>query len=216
MHKKLYMQFAASCTFLIFAFLSYVVKFYPEWLEPFDDTITTAVRSLSPNWDGFFLWITQFGNSVSIALLFLAVFLVLIRGKKYIDALWLASNVVIIAIIVNPLLKLFFSRERPLLEHLVVETSFSFPSGHATASMVFYGSLLLLVPLFIQSKVWRLSLQGLLSIFILLIGISRIYLGVHFPSDILAGYCESLTWLLFTYPMYRKQRLIRVLQKKQL
>ncbi|GMG61970.1 hypothetical protein TEHAB4_17160 [Tetragenococcus halophilus] len=55
MHKKLYMQFAASCTFLIFAFLSYVVKFYPEWLEPFDDTITTAVRSLSPNWDGFFL-----------------------------------------------------------------------------------------------------------------------------------------------------------------
>ncbi|MDN6347182.1 MAG: phosphatase PAP2 family protein [Tetragenococcus koreensis] len=216
MNKKLYMQFAGSCTFLIFAFLSYVVKFYPAWLQPFDNIITSVVRSLYPNCDGFFLWITQFGNVASIAILFLAMLFVLVYGKKYVDALWLSMGVITIAVVINPLLKLFFTRERPLLEHLVVETSFSFPSGHATASMVFYGSLILLVPLFIQSKAWCISLQTCLAIFILLIGISRIYLGVHFPTDILGGYCEGLTWLLFTYPIYRKQRLIKVLQKKQL
>lgn len=210
------MQFAGSCTFVIFAFLSYVIKFYPDWLKTFDDTITSAVRALYPNWNGFFLWVTQFGNTISIAILFLTVLFVLIYGKKYIDAIWLSMGVIIIAVIANPLLKLFFTRERPLLQHLVVETSYSFPSGHATASMIFYGSLILLVPLFVQTKAWCISLQGLLALFILFIGISRIYLGVHFPSDILGGYCESLTWLLFTYPLYRKQRLIWVLQKKQL
>lgn len=215
MNKKLYMQFAGSCTFVIFAFLSYVIKFYPSWLKAFDNVITSAVRSVYPSWNRFFLWITQFGNTVSIALLFSAILFVLVYGKKYIDAIWLSKGVITIAVVVNPLLKLFFARERPLLNHLVVETSYSFPSGHATASMVFYGSLILLIPLFIQTKIWRISLQWLLIFFILFIGISRIYLGVHFPSDILAGYCESLTWLLFTYPIYRKQRLIRVLQKKQ-
>ncbi|AYW47590.1 phospholipid phosphatase [Tetragenococcus osmophilus] len=213
MNRKLYMYFAGSCTFALFAFLSYVVKFYPDWLQPFDNTLTTIVRNLHPHWNGFFLWITQFGGSTTIIILFLVLFLVLIYGKKYVDAIWLSLGVAVVAGGINPLLKLFFTRKRPLLEHLVTETSYSFPSGHATASMVFYGSLIFLVPLFIQTKFWRIGLQTCLAIFILFIGISRIYLGVHFPTDILGGYCESLTWLLFTYPIYRKYRQLRVLQK---
>lgn len=216
MNKKRYMHFAGGCTFLIFAFLSYVVKFYPNWLQPFDNALTSIIRNLHPQWTGFFSWITQFGDSTNIIILFLIIFFVLVYRKKYVDAIWLSLGLAIIAGVISPLLKLFFARERPLLEHLVTETSYSFPSGHATASMVFYGSLIFLVPLFIQTKFWRVGLQICLAIFILLIGISRIYLGVHFPTDILAGYCESLTWLLFTYPIYRKQRELRFLQKKRL
>ncbi|MDN6640254.1 MAG: phosphatase PAP2 family protein [Tetragenococcus sp.] len=215
MNKKLYMPFTASCTFLIFAFLSYVVKFYPEWLTTFDDAITSVIRSLHPNWNGFFLWITQFGSATNIIILLLAMLFVLLYRKKYVDAIWLSMSVAVVAGVITPLLKLFFARQRPTLEHLVVETSYSFPSGHATATMIFYGALIFLVPLFTQTKIWQISLQTFLAIFILLIGISRIYLGVHFPTDILAGYCESLTWLLFTYPIYRKQRLLWGLQKKQ-
>lgn len=216
MSRKLYTQFAGSCTLMIFAFLSYVVKFYPSWLNAFDGTITTAVRFLYPHWSPFFLWVTRFGNTASVILVALTVVFILIRGKKYTDAIWLTTNIVSIGAIINPLIKRMIQRQRPTITHLVVEKSYSFPSGHAAASMVLYGSLLLLIPIFIKSPAVRISLQLLLGALILIIGISRIYLGVHFPSDILGGYCESLSWLLMTYPYYRKQRLIWIMQKKQL
>ncbi len=208
------MQLAGSITFMTFAFLSYIVKFYPHWLEPFDNTLTSIIRALHPQWNRFFLWITPLGGTTSIVILLFAMLLLLFYQKKYEAAVWLSLSVATVAGVLNPLLKLFFTRERPLLEHLVSETSYSFPSGHATASMVFYGGLFLLSSLFIQSKSWRICLQTSLAILILFIGISRIYLGVHFPSDILAGYCESLTWLLLTYPIYLKQQ-HRILQKRK-
>ncbi|HLQ40099.1 MAG TPA: phosphatase PAP2 family protein [Tetragenococcus sp.] len=216
MQKKLYMQFAASCTLVVLAFLTYVVKFYPSWLYSFDTTITTRIRNLYPTWTSFFLWITKFGNTVSIVIITSAIVFLLFQGKKYVDAIWLTINVVCIGTIINPLLKLLIQRQRPTLTHLVIESSYSFPSGHAAASLILYGSLLLLTPLFIQSKTLKICLQLLLVFLILIIGISRIYLGVHFPTDIIAGYCVSTAWLLFSYPYFRKQRLIWIMQKKQL
>ncbi|MHC5268521.1 phosphatase PAP2 family protein [Enterococcus sp. LJL98] len=215
MKQKLYYQFAGSCSLLVFAFLGYVVKFYPQWFHRFDTFFTTPLYQARPNFQSFFLWITQFANPLPIILLFLAISMVLLYGKQYAEVLWLSSGMVLIAGLFNPLFKLFFARPRPDLTHLVTEHSHSFPSGHAASSMVFYGALILLLPNLLHKQPIRLFLQGLLVLIILAIGCSRIYLGVHYPTDILGGYTLSLGWLLLTYPIYEKQRFIWRFKNKQ-
>lgn len=91
-------------------------------------------------------------------------------------------------------LKHIFYRARPLVEALYLETGSSFPSGHTTAAMALYG--------FILYTVWKHEKHPLsnpfiifLSILIVLIGMSRLYLGVHYLSDVLAGYLLGLIWL---------------------
>lgn len=215
MKNTLYFRFAGSCFLLIVMFLGYTVKFYPEWLITFDDTITAFVRKLYPAMNTYFLWVTKFANPITIALLFLAVLFIMWRGKSYAEALWLSCGVIGISGILNPLLKLIFTRNRPTLEHMVTEHSYSFPSGHSNASMVLYGTLLLVVPLFLHKKIGQKAIQLLLAVLILSIGISRIYLGVHFPSDVLGGYCVGLAWLCFSYPYYLKKRFVWRFTNKQ-
>lgn len=215
MKNKLYLHLAASFALLLVAFLGYVVKFYPDWLRPFDNLVTNAIRSIYPTANAFFLWVTRFGNAVTIIILLLVFLALFIRGKKYAEAIWLTSNIVIISGIANPLLKLFFDRERPALEHLVHESSNSFPSGHAVTSIMLYGTLIALLPLLLQNKKLTYLLQALLGILILAIGISRIYLGVHFPSDIIGGYALGLAWLFFSYPYFSEKRFVWRFQQKQ-
>lgn len=215
MKNKLYYQFAGSCSLLLFAFLSYVVKFYPSWFQSFDSFFATLLYEMRPHLNGFFLWITQFANPVPLTILVVAVLVVLLYGKQYTEAIWLSMGVIGISGILNPLFKLFFMRERPALEHLVSEHSLSFPSGHAAASMVFYGSLILLVPIFIEAKALRWLAQAILVFLVLAIGFSRVYLGVHFPTDIIGGYTLSLSWLLLTFPIYQEQRFIWRFKNKQ-
>ncbi len=214
--NKLYYQFSGSCFLLLFAFLGYTAKFYPQWLKPFDVWVIERVATLRPHFNGFFLWITQFANPLTVVILALAILFVLLYGKQYAEALWFSLGVIGIAGLLNPILKTFFNRTRPdLLPHLVTEHSLSFPSGHATASMILYGSLFLLLPVFVRSKGLRYALQTFLVLIIFTIGFSRIYLGVHFPTDIIGGFSLSLSWLLLTFPIYQEKRFVWRFQSKQ-
>ncbi|MGI6156812.1 MAG: PAP2 family protein, partial [Enterococcus lemanii] len=133
--NKLYYQFAGSCFLLFFTFLGYTVKFYPQWLKPFDTWVIEQIGSLRPQLTSFFLWITQFANPLTVVLLGLALLFVLLYGKQYAEVIWLSGGGIGIAGVLNPLLKLFFNRTRPsTLAPLITEHSLSFPSGHATAS----------------------------------------------------------------------------------
>ena len=101
--------------------------------------------------------------------------------------------------IINKILKAIFVRPRPNVLRLIKQGGYSFPSGHAMASMTFYGFLIYLIIKSNINKNIKILLTSLLTILILLIGISRIYLGVHYASDILAGYLVSIIYLiLFT------------------
>lgn len=213
--KKLYYQFAGSCFLVIFMFLGYVVRFYPSWIAGFDQSLTQLIRTFYPDLNTFFIWYTKFANPLTIVILTVAFGLLLFQGKYYAETLWLAINTALLAGLGNAAIKLLFMRARPTLDHLVTENSYSFPSGHATGSVLLYGTLLLLLPQFIKNRTIRLSLQLFLGIGIFLIGISRVYLGVHYPSDVLAGFCFGLAWLLMGYPIYLERRFVWRFKNKQ-
>ena len=101
----------------------------------------------------------------------------------------------------NQILKRIIRRARPNHLRLVKEKGFSFPSGHSMVSIALYGILIYIVNKNIKNKPLRITLTIILSILILLIGLSRIYVGVHYPSDVLSGYILAtiITILVIDY-----------------
>lgn len=215
MKNKLYYQFAGSCFLLVFMFLTYVVRFYPGWLKGYDQTLTRLVRGPYPAWNDFYLTITKIGNPLSVVSITIVVFLLLLLTKRYTEAMWFGLGTVGVAGIGNTAIKMLVQRERPSLKHLVEEFTYSFPSGHSTGSMILFGSLILLIGLLVKNQLLRWGLQIFLGLLIFTIGISRIYLGVHYPSDITAGFCLGLSWLLLSYPYFAEKRFIWRFQGKQ-
>jgi undecaprenyl-diphosphatase len=145
-------------------------------------------------------FITNFGGAIFLSIATIAL-LVLIKNKKI--GLSIFSNIVIITIL-NQLLKRILRRPRPTEFRIVEETGYSFPSGHSMVSMAFYGYLIYLIYRYIKNKYIKWSLIVLLSILICLIGISRIYLGVHYTSDVLGGFLLSISYLVVYISLIKK------------
>ena len=105
------------------------------------------------------------------------------------------SNLVIITAL-NQLLKNILQRPRPTEYRIIEETGYSFPSGHSMISMAFYGYIIYLIYKYVKNKYIKWFSIVLLSILICSIGISRIYLGVHYTSDVLGGFLISVSYLV--------------------
>ena len=137
-------------------------------------------------------FITNFGGAIFLSIATVMLFL-FIKNKKI--GLSIISNIVIITVL-NQLLKRILQRPRPTEFRIVEETGYSFPSGHSMVSMAFYGYLIYLIYRYIKNKYVKRTLITILSILICLIGISRIYLGVHYTSDVLGGFLLSISYLV--------------------
>lgn len=136
--------------------------------------------------------ITQFGSAIWLITITILCML-FIKEKKY--KVTIPINLIVIAVL-NSILKNIFVRPRPNELRIIDELGFSFPSGHSMASMAFYGYLIYIIYKNMKNKTLRNFLCIFLSILVLLIGISRIYLGVHYASDVIAGICFSITYLI--------------------
>jgi len=136
--------------------------------------------------------ITRLGGATVLITLTI-VFLVLIKNKKI--GISIVTNLGIITLL-NVLLKNIVQRPRPTEFRMIQETGYSFPSGHSMVSMAFYGYLIYLIYHEIKNKKLKWTLIVLLSILIVTIGTSRIYLGVHYTSDVLAGFAISVSYLV--------------------
>ena len=145
-------------------------------------------------------FITNFGGALFLSIATVMLFL-LIKNKKI--GLSIISNIVIITIL-NQLLKRILQRPRPTEFRIVEETGYSFPSGHSMVSMAFYGYLIYLIYRYIKNKYVKWTLITILSILICLIGISRIYLGVHYTSDVLGGFLLSISYLFIYISSIKK------------
>lgn len=153
-----------------------------------DNFIYNAVRSLESSlFDTYFKFITKFGN-VSGIIIVVAGILIVLRNK---DGFMLCVMTGISALS-NTIIKHIIRRKRPSVLRLIKQGGYSFPSGHAMISIAVYGFLIYVVSKYIKNKVLKYFLICLLSFIIVSIGVSRIYVGVHYGTDILAGYCLSL------------------------
>ena len=137
-------------------------------------------------------FITNFGGAISFIILTIVLFLV-IKNKKI--GLSIFLNLVIV-IVLNQLLKIILQRPRPTDFRIIEETGYSFPSGHSMVSMAFYGYLIYLIYKYVKNKYVKWISIVLLGILICSIGISRIYLGVHYTSDVLGGFLISVSYLV--------------------
>lgn len=110
--------------------------------------------------------------------------------------------------LVNYVMKLSFQRVRPPNPLIAPLHNFSFPSGHATSAFIFYGLLAYLLWKTNLPKTLKITCGIVLILFSLVIGFSRIYLRLHYPSDVLAGFCIGFAWLLLTIYIFEhlKQR----------
>lgn len=160
-----------------------------------DTQILTWIHSgASPALDAIFFFITSSGNVESILpITFLLVCFYLYK-KQRINALIVAFGVGGAAA-ANFILKLLFHRDRPTFWHsIITETGYSFPSGHAMIS----SALILCVVAILWKTRWRYLSVVLGAVVVLLIGYSRLYLGVHYPTDIVAGWSVSAAWVATT------------------
>lgn len=137
-------------------------------------------------------FITNFGGAIFLIVLTI-ILLISIKNKKI--GLSIFSNLAIITIL-NQLLKRILQRSRPTEYRIIEETGYSFPSGHSMISMAFYGYLIYLIYKYVENKYVKWILISLLSVLICLIGVSRIYLGVHYTSDVLGGFLISISYLV--------------------
>lgn len=136
--------------------------------------------------------ITQFGSALLLIIL-TVVLAIIIKDKKISFSIFL--NLILVGLI-NQILKHIVQRPRPTEYRIIDEKGYSFPSGHSMASVAFYGFLVYLIYKKVKKPKLKWILILLLSILIILIGSSRIYLGVHYTSDVLAGFFVSTSYLL--------------------
>lgn len=171
----------------------------------FDARAFAWADSLStPLFNRFMTIITFFAsrNFITIMSLGLIFYFLFVRKHR-----WYSLRVPVIAlgsISLNLILKYIFNRERPLVPHLVQSYGLSFPSGHAMISASFYGLIIYLVWHHVKHPVWRWILIIFFMLFIILIGFSRVFLHVHYASDVLAGFAAGLLWVIIAIYLLKK------------
>ena len=137
-------------------------------------------------------FITNFGGAIFLVIATITLFIV-IKNKKI--GISILSNVAIVTVL-NQLIKRILQRPRPTEYRIIEETGYSFPSGHSMVSMAFYGYFIYLIYKYVKNKYVKWISIVLLSILICSIGVSRIYLGVHYTSDVLGGFFISISYLI--------------------
>ena len=191
------MLIASLILLIIFIFFVFLHSYF----NIIDDFVYSLVNPLISNdMTNIMQFITFFSDPIWCILLS-CLMILFVKNKKISKAFLLN---LILVFLLNYVLKILFSRNRPADINLIVETGFSFPSGHAMMSLGIYGFLIYLLLLSDKNKISKIIGTCFLILLIFLIGISRIYLGVHYATDVIAGFVISASYLLlfirFTYP----------------
>ncbi|HUR96969.1 MAG TPA: phosphatase PAP2 family protein [Pyrinomonadaceae bacterium] len=187
----------------ILALLGWIVTGpYKQHPASFDAAIRYTMRQIqSPMWTTFFLAITKLGSTIYLAIIGS------IAGIVFIAYRWFRSLLMLIVAMTGQAAlhhgcKLFFARPRPpeLINYPPVE-SFSFPSGHAVASLSLYFALAWIVGSRVENSSIKAIIWIVTAILVFLIGTSRVYIGVHYPTDVVAGFIAAIVWMIAVMPI---------------
>ncbi|MFD1465192.1 phosphatase PAP2 family protein [Lapidilactobacillus mulanensis] len=201
-----------TLSYLIFALFFWGVTQHAGWIHTYDNTIYAWLKPLHPNATPFFTLYTKIGNPLIVSTLAVLIFFVLILRNHWRWGAFLGINMVL-GNAINHTIKNIVRRPRPTLPHLVVETGFSFPSGHATTAVLLFGTLLLIGHFTLQRQNLRRFWIGAMIVMLLLLGISRLYVQVHYPSDVTAGFALALGNLIVHWLIARRTYLRPELQR---
>ncbi len=173
-----------------------------EYMDLYFSNLIQEFRA--PALDAAMLFFTYLGNweVVLILITIAGIFFAAKKHKDYILAILFSvgGGEVLVWVI-----KHIVQRPRPFLtDDLVFEKSFSFPSGHAFAAVAFYGLLAYFLISAVKSRFWKIFFIAVCALLALTIGISRIYLGVHWPTDVLAGFALGIAWLAIIITVLKK------------
>lgn len=161
----------------------------------FDHQFSYFVYGLRTPWlNSVMFFITAFGNQ--FMLVFAALLAVLLALRKHRKEVILFCVAIAMGAVLNSSFKNLAQRPRPDMSPLVFEPSYSFPSGHAMNSFIFYALVAYFSYHFFRSKSLTVLVSGICGVLVLLIGFSRIYLGVHYLSDIIAGFIAGFWWFV--------------------
>lgn len=189
----------------LFSFIWFANLIFNLQNDDFDFLVFDRLQAIvDPSTTQFMLFITFFGNHKFLipANLVLIVYFLFIKKHK-----WYSIKIPVVAIggvSIMFILKQFFNRQRPLTPLLEPVQGLSFPSGHALMSMSFYGLLIFIVWEHIKNRTLKWTLTILLLLFIVLIGFSRIYLRLHYFSDVIAGFAGGIIWLTLSIWVVRR------------
>ena len=203
--KQTYLM-KGSFALLLFVILGYIVKFYPDMLIGFDQPIQTAIRGDLPvSLTFLFRTITHLIDIPVIITWVLIVAFIFYRKQWKLESYLMLGNLTLAGILIVTF-KNIYQRPRPEILHLVEEKGFSFPSGHSLAVTIMVGTLIVIFSQRIKDQLWKRIVQILLGLYLVSVLISRVYLGVHYPSDVLASLCVGLGVLFIEFPFYDKLR----------
>lgn len=209
MNKKIY-YISGAITTLAFLILALFVKIdFTHGPFPFDRPIQTWAFHLqsSSGLTYFFSHMTNiFGDKggIIVAVLLALVLYLLFKQKE--ATIWFAATVVL-SLALNTVIKAIIGRERPDIHRLAAcanEAGKSFPSGHSIFATIIFGSIFFICLGKLKNRSSKILLGILCIILIALIMFSRIFVGVHYPSDTIGGFLEGISILLLTYPTYIK------------
>lgn len=213
-NKQSYLRYASFAA-LFFVILGYAVKFYPETLAGFDEGIQSAFRGSLPALSTFF-WthITLLGNVGVTILLTLALASFFYWKKWKAEAYFLILNFALMGFL-STALKYVYQRPRPTINWLISTVGYSYPSWHTASTLLIAGFLVVILQQRMKKGKLRLLCQASMLLVAVLVALSRIYVGVHFPTDILGGWLLALTVLFAVFPYYDKYRFTLRFQSKQ-
>ena len=158
---------------------------------------------INPNTTKFFKIVTELGN-YTVMIPIIIIFYLFNKDKSFNK--YFTINLISV-FLSNFIVKSIIRRDRPIDINLIIENGFSFPSGHSMVSFAFYGFLIYYLYHTDLKKPLKYSLMTLLGFIILLIGLSRIYLGVHYASDVLGGFLLAFIYLvIYIKFIYKREK----------
>lgn len=195
-----------SCLLIIYVLAQLSEEVLEKEAFAFDKTILLWIHSFAnPTLDRIMLFITSLGDPNTVVVIATISLALLLWRRYYQEAKTFAIDC-IGGVVLSYGLKLVFGKTRPdLWQSPITETSYSYPSGHALGSTILYGFLAYIVATRYPQFSWLIyTLAGLL---IFAVGLSRLYLGVHWPTDIIGGYCIGFLWVMFCITMLKLQKM---------
>ncbi|NIK70548.1 MULTISPECIES: phosphatase PAP2 family protein [unclassified Paenibacillus] len=170
----------------------------------FDNNVTDAIRGVRSDAMTVVMRVfTELGSEFMVILIVIA-FSSLFAFIGYRRELIFYLGVIVSSALLNLVLKTIFQRARPDINRIIEASGFSFPSGHSMSAFTLYGITIYFLWKHLKYRWMRAAVILVGVVIIAMIGISRIYLGVHYPSDVIGGYLVSAAWLMMSIGLYER------------